>query len=145
MGSLNVVVRVSRDLPFSCEASFAAWLEESKARRFFFAAPSGELQRIAIDARVGGAFEVVDRRGDEDVLHTGEYLTLERGRSLAFTFKVPAYSDEASTVTLSFEALAEDRCRVTLDAGAVPAEVHERALQGWSRMLERAEEALRGA
>lgn len=143
MSSLNVVVRVSRDLPFSCEACFEAWLSEAHARRFFFASPAGELQRIELDARVGGAFTVVDRRGDEDVLHTGEYLTLDRGRTLAFTFKVPAYSDDSSTVSLTFEPLAEGRCRLTLDAGAVPAEVHERAVQGWSRMLERAEASLR--
>ncbi len=143
MGSLNVVVRVSHDLPFSCDTCFEAWLSETRARRFFFASPSGVLQRIEIDPRVGGSFSVVDRRGEEDVLHTGEYLTLERPHRLAFTFKVPAYSDEASTVTITFEALGDDRCRVTLDAGAVPAEVHERAVQGWSRMLERAEESLR--
>lgn len=145
MGSLNVVVRVSRDLPFSCEACFDAWLDEARARRFFFASPSGELQRIELEARTGGTFTVVDRRGDEDVLHTGEYLVVERPRALSFSFKVPAYSDEASTVSLAFEALGPASCRITLDAGAVPAEIHERAVQGWTRVLERAEASLGNA
>jgi uncharacterized protein YndB with AHSA1/START domain len=143
MGSLNVVVRVSRDLPFSCESCFEAWLTEARARRFFFASPSGVLQRIELDPRVGGAFTVVDRRDEEDVVHTGEYLVMERPRALSFSFKVPAYSDDASTVAITFEPLGASACRVTLDAGAVPAEIHDRAVQGWSRVLERAEESLR--
>lgn len=143
MSSLSVVVRVSRDLPFAPESVFDAWVDPARARRFFFASPAGVLQRIELDPRAGGAFTVVDRRGDEDVTHTGEYLVFDRPRALTFAFKIPAYSDEATTVAVAFEAREGGGCRVTVDAGAVPAEVHARATQGWGRMLERVEESLR--
>jgi uncharacterized protein YndB with AHSA1/START domain len=143
MSSLSVVVRVSRDLPFAPESVFDAWLDPARARHFFFASPAGVLQRIALEPGVGGTFTVVDRRGEEDVEHTGEYLVCERPRALTFAFKIPAYSDDATTVAVAFEPLDGGGCRVSVDAGAVPAEVHARATQGWGRMLERVEESLR--
>ncbi len=144
MSSLNVVVRVSRDFAFPAAAAFDAWVDTERAKHFFFASPAGSLQRIELDPRVGGSFVVVDRRGEEDVVHTGIYRVVDRPRSLAFAFAIPAYSDESTAVTVSFEPLEEGaRCRVTIDAGAVPVEIRARAEDGWGRMLERAEAALR--
>lgn len=54
-----------------------------------FATPTGQIARCEIDARVGGTFTIVDRRGGDDIVHAGTYVALERPRLIVFTFSVP--------------------------------------------------------
>lgn len=70
-------VRVTRHFEFSAERVFDAWLDPHKVGRWLFTTPTSQIVRVQIDARVGGGFLIVDRRGGEDVEHTGEYLELD--------------------------------------------------------------------
>ena len=75
----KVRARISRRFAFPAEDVFDAWLNPASAREWF--APGlGEMTRIEIDARVGGTFWLVQRRGEEEAQHTGEY---PRNRSSA--------------------------------------------------------------
>jgi uncharacterized protein YndB with AHSA1/START domain len=71
------------------------------------------MTRVEVDPRVGGSWAIVENRGGEDVEHSGEYLTLDRARKLAFTARVPKYSTE--TDTISIDLTKEDQgCVLTL-------------------------------
>src|ERR1700760_298251 len=105
------------------ERVFDAWLDPAIACRFLFATPTGEMIRAETDPRVGGKFTFVDRRPDMgDVLHTGEYLQIDRPKRLAFTFGVPEFNPDFTRVTLDFAPAPGGGCHLTLTQSDVPAE-----------------------
>jgi uncharacterized protein YndB with AHSA1/START domain len=117
------------------ERVFDAWLDPAIARRFLFATPTGEMIRADVDARVGGQFNFVDRRPDMgDVLHTGEYLEIDRPRRLAFTFGVPQFNPDFTRVVVEIAPTAAG-CEVTLTQSDVPAEWAGRSKEGWGKIL----------
>ncbi|XXF76227.1 SRPBCC family protein [Myxococcaceae bacterium GXIMD 01537] len=128
-------VRVTRHFNASAERVFDAWLDPRTAGRWLFATPTGQMVRVHVDARVGGAFSIVDRREGEDVEHTGEYLELDRPRRLVFTFAVPKYSSEVSRVSIDI-APRGNGCELVLTNDDVPQEYAAATQDGWGRILE---------
>ena len=122
------------------ERVFDAWLDPAIARRFLFATPTGEMIRAEVDARVGGAFTFTDRRPEmgpngADVLHTGQYLEIDRPKRLAFTFGVPQFDPGFTRVVVDFAPAPGGGCDVTLTQSDVPAEWAEGSKQGWTMIL----------
>jgi len=128
-------VRVERLYAAPCERVFDAWLDQERAGNWLYATPDGETVRVEIDARVGGRYEIVERREGEDVLHTGVYEEMDRPRRLAFTLSVPKFSDDSSRVAIDFGP-EDEGCRLVLDAGEETAEDAEKYRKGWSTILE---------
>lgn len=137
----TITMSVSHQYSASAERVFDAWLEPAKASMFLFAAPGGEMVRADIDPRVGGKFCFVDRRDGDDIEHIGEYLEIERPHRLVFSFGVPKFSPQMTTVTIVIEAL-ETGCRLTLTHAGVLPEYEERNNQGWTMILGNLEKAL---
>ena len=130
----TTTVRVKHRFTASPERVFDAWLDPEKARRFLFATPTGQMVRAETDPRVGGRFTFTDRRDGVDVVHTGEYLEIDRPRRLVFTFGVPTYSPVMTQVTIEIVPL-DGGCELTLTNEGVPPEYAERNVEGWSRIL----------
>jgi uncharacterized protein YndB with AHSA1/START domain len=129
-------VTVTRRFDASAEAVFDAWLDPKKAGRFVFATPTGQMVRAEIDARVVGKFVFVDRRPEMgDVLHEGEYLEIDRPRRLVFTFLVPQYSKEVTTVALDIRPLGAG-CELTLTHEGVLPDYEAQTQQGWGMILD---------
>jgi uncharacterized protein YndB with AHSA1/START domain len=126
---------VARHYDLPAEQVFDAFLDVETARRFLFATATGEMIDAKIDAKVGGRFTFTDRRPDMgDVLHTGEYLEIERPRRLVFTFAVPQFNPAYTTVTVEI-APSPGGCDLTLSHDGVPPEYAERNVEGWTRIL----------
>jgi uncharacterized protein YndB with AHSA1/START domain len=128
------------------ERVFDAWLDPAIARRFLFATPEGEMVRAETDPRVGGTFTFVDKRPDPDgswgeVLHTGEYLEIDRPRRLVFTFGVPAFNPDFTRVEVDITPTAGG-CDVRLTQRGTPDEWVEPSKMGWSMILAALEVAL---
>ncbi|SKA89813.1 Uncharacterized conserved protein YndB, AHSA1/START domain [Prosthecobacter debontii] len=130
-------VCITRNLPFSPERVFDAWLDPTFAAKWLFATPEGEMIRAETDPRVGGHFTFTERRGGEDVEHTGEYLEISRPSRLVFTFGVPKYSADVSQVTVEIQPRGEG-CTVTLTQTVAPqwAAFKHRSQLGWITILE---------
>ena len=130
-------VRVTRRFETAPDRVFDAWLDEATAGDWLFATADGEMVRVAIDPSVGGRFEIVERRGGEEVLHTGTYEEIERPRRLVFTLQVPKFSSHSDRVTIDV-APADAGSELILsqtvpdDAPASP----ERIEQGWGKVLD---------
>lgn len=126
---------VTRHFDLPAEQVFNAFLDVAIARRFLFATADGEMITAEIDARVGGRFTFTDRRPDMgDVLHTGEYLEIERPHRLVFTFGVPQFNPAYTRVTIEIVP-ADGGCDLTLTNDDVHAEYAERNVEGWSKIL----------
>jgi uncharacterized protein YndB with AHSA1/START domain len=140
----NVLVSATHHFDASAERVYDAFLDPSKASRFLFATPTGQIVRYEIDARVGGTFTIVDRRDGEDVVHTGTYLALDRPSRIVFTLSVEKYSTGEDTVTIDIAPLARKGCTVTLahETKSKDAQVLERAQDGWIAILDVAAELL---
>lgn len=131
----NCIVRVARRFNASAEHVFDAWLDPAIAGKWLFATPAGRMVRVAIDARVGGAFTFVDRREGEDVEHTGEYIEIERPHRLVFDFSVPKYAKEVTRVSIDIVAL-QSGCDLTLTHENVFPEYAGRTENGWRTILD---------
>lgn len=131
----KVHARITRRFAFPAEDVFDAWLNPAFAREWF--APGlGEMTRIEIDARVGGTFWLVQRRGAEEAQHTGEYLEIDRPRRLVFTWRTPPL-DESSLVVIEITE-TDDGCVLTLthEMDAQWAPFVDRAAGAWQKMAD---------
>lgn len=135
----KVVVKVSHRFATTPERVFDAWLDVEKARKFLFVTDTGSMVRAEIDARVGGRFTFVDRRDGEEILHTGEYLEIDRPRRLVFTFGIPQWAPDFDLVTIEIEPTGAG-CELVLthEMDAKWADWTERVDNGWTKMLEMA-------
>jgi uncharacterized protein YndB with AHSA1/START domain len=136
-----VTVQVSRHYNAPPEKVFDAWTNPEVARKFFFATPGGEMVRAETDPRPGGKFVFTDRREDQDIEHSGEYLTVERPRRLVFRFRVPKFTKEFTTVAIDIKPNGEG-CDVTLTHAGVWADYEDRTKSGWTMILNNLAKAL---
>jgi uncharacterized protein YndB with AHSA1/START domain len=141
----TVTVRVIRHFTASAERVFDAWLDTERAKRWLFATPQGRIVRATLDARVGGSFCFVDRRGEDDIEHWGTYIELARPRRLVFDFWAQkAGTTErlpATRVSIDIEPL-EQGCRLTLTHDGVFSDFVTRTESGWAMILEGLAKAL---
>jgi uncharacterized protein YndB with AHSA1/START domain len=94
-------VQVERRFAAHPKRVFDAWLDLAAVRAWFPAlAGGGEVVRLDWRARSGVPFEVVVRRGQDEVAHVGEYLDVVLARRLVFTWVVPVVSKETMLVTV---------------------------------------------
>jgi uncharacterized protein YndB with AHSA1/START domain len=129
------MVRVSRPFAVPAERVFDAWTDPRLACKFLFATPAGEMLRCEIDARVGGPFLIVERRGDVSVEHIGVFLEVARPRRLSFLLRVPYYSTASSRVSVGLLPM-EAGCEVVVAQEGVAEELASRTEEGWRHILE---------
>jgi len=127
-------VRVMRKYAADPDRVFDAWLDPGKAGRFLFATPTGTMGKTEIDPRVGGRFLFIDRRDGTDVRHEGEYLEIDRPHRLVFSFLVPQYSTDKSTIHVQVCPLDLGSV-VTLTHDGVFEDYFARTEHGWTMIL----------
>ncbi|ARU60111.1 ATPase [Tumebacillus avium] len=135
----DVQVRVTRRFAVSPEQIFDAWLTPDLIGNWMFgpALREEEVLRIETDARVGGTFSFVVRRGGAEIDHIGQYLELDRPRRLAFTWSVAPDPIDSSRVRIEILPL-ESGCELTLTHELSPewADYADRTKEAWSKMLD---------
>jgi uncharacterized protein YndB with AHSA1/START domain len=140
----EIAVKVTHIFNAPREAVFDAWIASERIRQWF--APGlGEMVRVALDARVGGSFSFVQRRGMADVDHIGKYLELDRPQRLAFTWQVRGTSD-TSRVFIDIVPKNEG-CELTLVHELAPswADYKDKTAAAWTKMLNAMAVAIRSA
>ncbi len=128
-------LEVSRRIAAPPERVFDAWLDPESVGRWLFATPDGVMEKVEVDPRVGGRFEIDERRGGELAEHFGEYLEIDRPRRLVFSFAAMHGAGYTRvTVTIVPDG---DGSRLTLVHEMDPqwADYEERTREGWKKIL----------
>jgi uncharacterized protein YndB with AHSA1/START domain len=141
MSNARVTAIVTHRFSVPAGAVYDAWLSGAKIRKWF-APDLGEMVRVAVDARVGGWFSFVQRRGMDDIDHCGNYLELDRPRRIAFTWQVRGSGDD-SRVSIDIEETA-DGCALTLHHELHPRwqNYTDKMAASWDKMLTAMEQTL---
>jgi len=133
---MTQTVSVTRRFDATPEQVFDAWLDPKIAAKFLFATATGEIVKVEIEPEVGSGFLIVDKRPDVgEASHYGTYLEIDRPRRLVFDFSVEAYGKDTTRVTVEIRP-AGDGCELILTHEDVGAEYAERAMGGWTMILE---------
>jgi len=132
---------VERTIAAPHEQVFDAWLDPAMLARFMLPGEGMSVPTAETDPRVGGSFRIVMEAGGNEMPHTGTYLEIDPHVRIVFTWKGP-YTDEDSTVTLTFDAV-DGGTRVTLHHLKFPnRESRDNHEGGWARILGALESAL---
>ncbi|MGH6971825.1 MAG: SRPBCC family protein, partial [Caulobacteraceae bacterium] len=94
-----------------------------------------ESHTTRLDVRVGGAWEIIDRRGGVDYRAIGEYVEVERPSRLVFTFGMPQFDPGFSRVTVEIAADGAG-ARMTLIHEILPPDSIPPLEDGWDKMFE---------
>ncbi|MGO4221910.1 SRPBCC domain-containing protein [Lysobacter sp. TAF61] len=141
-----VVVRVSRHFDAAPGRVFDAWLDPSSAGRWLFATEDGQMQRVQIEPRVGGGYAIVERRGDVDAGHFGQYLQIDRPHRLVFTLGM--VEDGSGGDRIAVEIVDEGKgslLSLSHEMAAENAQYAERVDSGWKMVLDGLADCLAGS
>ena len=131
----NAIVTVERRIAAAPEAVFDAWLDPDGAGRWLFATPDGVMEKVEIDARVGGRFLVAERRGEELAEHFGTYEEIDRPRRLVLRFAT-SHAPEAWTRVIVEIAPDGDGALIRLTHEGVWADYQAQTRKGWTTILD---------
>jgi len=127
---------VRRVIPFPRERVFDAWLDAEKLARFMH--PGGTWRAtVETDPRVGGRFRITmyhTTGAPEGVIHTGEYLLIDRPSRLSFSWISVNTDNRATTVVIEFLERA-GATEVVLTHTQLPPNQIEGHRKGWSDIL----------
>ncbi len=133
-----VVLTLTRDFAAPATRVFDAWLDPADAARFLFATPEGEMQRVEIDARIGGEALVVERRAQGEARHRLRYEVIDRPHRLVFLFAA-GFADEGEWTRVSIDIVeTPSGCTLTLthEMGAAWAGHVPQTRKGWAMILD---------
>ena len=147
--SSKIEAKVTHRFNATAEQVYDAWLSPAQVRLWMTAALksfglAADIQRIEIDARVGGKFFFSDLRDGTEARHWGTYLELDRPRKIVFTWLIDeSEAADPSVVTLTIDP-EPDGCIATIvhEMDSQRIEYISQTEKGWSGMLHEIEKLL---
>lgn len=139
-----IILEVDRHIEAAPEKVFDAWLDPDSARHWLFATPDGVMERVEIDARVGGRFLIAERRGGQIAEHFGQYLEIDRPRRLVFSFAAIRNSGYTKVIVTIAPEGSGSRIRLVHEMDPQWADYAERTREGWTKILQGLANSLAG-
>jgi uncharacterized protein YndB with AHSA1/START domain len=125
------------------------WKEWTDPEAFadWFGGPDSEvpLATVAMDVRPGGSWRLTmyAQPGRREIQWKGEYREVAEPERLVFTVSDRPGDDAYELVTVVLTDLGDGRTEMLFEQrGALPAEVYERAQEGWATFFDRIAERL---
>lgn len=125
---------VRREIAASAKELFDAWLDPAQLATFM---RPGDTKRsnVKLDARVGGAFEVIMHTTSGPAPHTGTYREIDRPRRLVFTWNSESAGSNDSVVTVAFHPVGKSTEIVLTHEGLPSKEEVKWHTEGWTNVL----------
>ena len=126
-------VTVRREIAATADELFDAWLDPQSLATWM--RPGGITRSVAtVDARVGGAYEILMHTASGVIRHTGTYVEIARPRRLVFTWASPGTYQTDSLVTVEF-VLKPHSTEVVLTHERLPDDQVASHTGGWTDAL----------
>ncbi|MFD1032775.1 SRPBCC family protein [Metaplanococcus flavidus] len=145
----TIVLTMARRLNASSNDVYKAWTKPELMKKWLFTTDSTNVV-AKNDFRIGGVWEIVDRRGDEEYRATGEYLEIDAPHRLEFSFIMPQFNDLQDRIVV-WVSQVRDACEMTFKQEIVVpheedwsekeietamADYSGQSEEGWDRMFE---------
>ena len=128
-------VTVKRRIAAPAQQLFDAWLNPASLAEWMRPCSSGTLRStVKVDAREGGAFEIVMHVPSGPVPHTGVYQVIDAPRRLVFTWNSPHAGHNDSLVTVEFHPDGK-ATEVVITHERLPEAARAGHTGGWTEIL----------
>jgi uncharacterized protein YndB with AHSA1/START domain len=128
-------ITVKRRIAAPAQELFDAWLNPVSLAEWMRPCSSGTMRSsVKVDARVGGAFEIVMHVPSGPVRHTGIYQAIDAPRSLVFTWNSPHAGQNDSLVTVNFIADGKTT-EIVITHERLPEAAQAGHTGGWTEIL----------
>ena len=135
VASIPTVV-VKRKIAAPAQQIFDAWLDPTALAEWMRPCSAREKRSdVKVDAREGGAFEIVMHVPSGPVRHTGVYQSIEAPRRLVFTWNSPHAGQNDSLVTVEFRPDG-NATEVVITHERLPEQAVKGHTGGWTGILE---------
>ena len=132
----DLSLTATRTIAAAPERVFDAWLDPAMLMRFMQPGPGMTTPQAKTDPNIGGRFDLIMKKDDDEMPHGGVYKIIDRPNRLVFSWESP-FSVEGSTVTLDFRPEG-DGTHVTLTHIRFPnEESRDNHEGGWTAILAR--------
>ena len=128
-------VTVRRQIAAPAKELFDAWLDPAKLAVFMRPSDT-KRSAVKVDARVGGAFEIIMHTPSGAIPHTGTYREIDRPRRLVFTWNSPYALQNDSLVTVEFRPSGKATEIVLTHEGLPSQQAAAGHTKGWTDILE---------
>jgi uncharacterized protein YndB with AHSA1/START domain len=129
-------VTVKRKIAAPAQQIFEAWLDPISLAEWMRPCSSGTMRStVKVDAREGGAFEIVMHVPSGPVRHTGIYQTIDAPRRLVFTWNSPHAGQQDSLVTVELRPDGQST-EVVITHERLPEAALAGHTGGWTEILE---------
>jgi uncharacterized protein YndB with AHSA1/START domain len=129
-------VSVKRKIAAPAQLIFDAWLDPAALAEWMRpCTPQNKHSDVKVDARVGGAFEIVMHVESGPVRHTGIYQAIDAPHRLVFTWNSPYAGQNDSLVTVEFRPDGK-ATEIVITHERLPEATRTGHADGWGRLLE---------
>jgi uncharacterized protein YndB with AHSA1/START domain len=131
----NLELSITQTIPAARKDLFEAWLSADTLKKFMCPMEGVTVPTAEADPTVGGNFLVVMKVGDKELPHRGEYKTIDRYDTLAFTW-ISNHTQAGSLVTITFKELSDSETELTLHHVGFPSEESRNDHKGgWTEIV----------
>ena len=139
----DLSVNLNKTIHAPIEKVFDAWLDPATLSQFILPSPGMAQPEVENDPSEGGRFTIVMHVGEDNIPHSGSYLTIDRPNRLVFSWESP-YSTDDSQVSLNFTSVDANSTNVELThVKFINEEARSNHQGGWSNILDKLAEVCR--